>query len=186
MKTSILISLLLFIIQENPQVENANSKELFFKKQASYLLQEGGIWEAVNPTYQKDKQYDARVFRYEVEKGVHGENIQLKIVSDLNDIGWYTSWDGYYLWQPQREEIIYHSLAANGAIANGIVTTPDSTTRINIFTITAYDGTESTHKDVTRKVNENEMKSESYQQGENGEWSFNQELIWKRVSSDKP
>ena len=162
--------------------DSTSHKKTFFETQVAYLMKEGGEWEAINPKYSKDVKYDAKSFRYQLENGVHAENIRLKINSDVNGVGWYTSWNGYYLWHPLRKEIIYHSLSGNGAIVDGVVTTPDSETRINVFTMMTYSGEFSKHKDVTVQVNENEMHSKSYKMNEKGDWVFNQKLIWRRVN----
>ncbi len=162
---------------------DGNSKEIFFNKQATYLLQNGGIWEAVNPNFDSTKQYSARAFRYRMSKGIHGENLRIKIESDIAGVGWFTSWDGYYLWHSQGSEIVYHSLGGNGSVADGRVLVPSESKRVNMFKVRSYEGGLTHHKDVTTVVADNEMHSMSYVLNAEGDWEFSQQLIWRRLDS---
>ena len=78
------------------------SKDLFFKDQMAYLLKDGGVWETPNPEFDPDTEYSAKAYRYAWEKGIHGQNLRLKIESDILGVGWYTMWNGYYLWDPTQ------------------------------------------------------------------------------------
>lgn len=162
-------------------VLNGQEKETFFKDHVNYLLKDGGVWKATNPDYKEDEQYSAKSYYYYYEKGIHVEHLRLKIVSDINDFGIYTSWDGYYLWDPRKEVIIYHSLGGDGSISNGVVSTPDSLTNSNVFSITNYEGNTAQHKDVTKIVSENEMYSEGFSKNASGEWEKGLSFTWKRV-----
>ncbi len=183
--TAILLFGISFVVSDVSAQKNATAadttKALFISDHMEYLMKDGGIWVAENPHYKKDEQYSAKTFKYEMTKGVHGENYRIKILSDLNSIGWYTSWDGYYLWSTVEKKPVYHSLGSNGAIANGTLNLIEEHTRINIFEIISYAGEKNIYKDVTKRVSDNEMHSESYQLNEKGEWEFNQKFIWKRV-----
>lgn len=152
----------------------------FFREQMSYLIKDGGTWLAENPDYDENKQYAARSFKYEITSGIHGDHFRIRILSDIKGLGWWISWDGYYLWDPVNKIPIYHSLGGGGASVSGVLQVLDDTERVNTFKVTSYQGIISSHKDVTKKISENEMHSESYILNENGEWMYNQKLVWRR------
>lgn len=167
--------------QESKSEPQETEKTVFIEKHMKYLMADGGIWEAKNPNYKKDEQYSAKTYKYEMTKGVHGEQFRIKIFSNLNDVGWWTSWDGYYLWNPVKKQGVYHSLGSTGMIADGRLYFGDEDVLVNIFEIISYEGDRTVSKDVTIKINENEMHSTSYKLNEKGEWEPNMELIWKRL-----
>ncbi|MBO6524889.1 MAG: hypothetical protein JJ971_13740 [Balneolaceae bacterium] len=185
-KLSILVIPTLFILintiqaQENKPGEEAAPKEIFLKQMA-YLMADGGVWEAENPGYKKDEQYSAKTYKYEMSKGVHSEQFLMKILSDINSVGWWTSWDSYFLWHPVKQQGVYHGLGSNGWIAEGRLYAANEEEFVNIFEVFSYEGVRSVHKDTFIRVGENEMKSNAYKLNEKGEWEFNEKLIWKRV-----
>ena len=71
--------------QEKKSEEGQASKEMFLKQMA-YLMADDGIWEADNPAFNKDEQYSAKAYKYEMSKGVHGEQFRIKILSDINGL----------------------------------------------------------------------------------------------------
>ena len=83
-----------------------------------------------------------------------------------------------------KSQIVYHSLSADGSVANGIVTSPDQNTFVNVLSSLTIDGKYSTHKDVSKRVGNDEMHDITYKMNEKGEWEFNQKLVWKRVKQD--
>ncbi len=184
MNFTILLLLGALITYAQDTITQKSTKDIFFNHQAKYLMRDGGYWETVNPEFSKEVQYSARSFRYEISEGIHNQQLKLKIKSDIKDVGWYLSWDGYYLWNPRRNEINYHSLGGDGSIARGTVLIPDMKTHINVFEIQTYEGKITHYKDVTREFNDNEMQSETYQFNENGDWVLKQKFVWKRIKKN--
>ncbi len=178
------ILVLLNLVQGSLKAQT-NAKDLFFKKHVPYLLDNEGTWECENPSYQKETKYSAKTFRYVFEKGVHGENLVLNIYSDLNDVGWFTSWKAYYLWHPQKKQLIYHAIGGDGSIADGVVYAPDSITLVNVFEVSTYNGNNSTHKDISIIKNKDKMYSQSYSLNKKGEWVLLQELTFRRSLNGK-
>lgn len=170
--------------QDTKSETKETAKSLFIEKHMKYLMADGGVWEAENPDYKKEEQYSAKIYKYEMSKGIHNEQFRMKILSYINSVGWWTSWDSYFLWHPVKQQGVYHGLGSNGWIAEGRIYAENEDELANIFEVYSYEGVRSVHKDVFIRIGEDEMKSNAYELNEKGEWEFNQKLIWKRVKPD--
>ncbi len=166
--------------QEKKPEEDPAPKEMFLKQMA-YLMADGGVWETENPNFKEDEQYSAKTYKYEMSKGVHGEQFLIEILSDINSVGWWTSWDSYFLWHPVKEQGVYHGVGATGSTADGRLYSANENELVNIFEVFTYEGVRSVHKDVFVRVGKNEMKSIAYELNKKGDWELYEELIWKRV-----
>lgn len=166
--------------QETKSEEEPTAKDLFLKEM-TYLMADGGVWETENPNFKEDEQYSAKTYKYKMSKGIHGEQFRIGILSDINSVGWWTSWDSYFLWHPFKKQGIYHGVGASGSTADGRLYVAEAGYLVNIFEVFTYEGIRSVHKDVFIKVDENIMKSKAYELNEKGEWQFYEELEWKRV-----
>ncbi len=135
-------------------------------------------WVADNPTYVDTVRYAPKKFRYVFTKGIHGEHMKIAIFADLNTVGEQKLWDGYYLWNPKSNQIMYHSISFAGQVANGSVVYQDAKST-NTFVVHNYDGTLEDHKDETI-LNGETMVSKTYTKDTNGNWNLLQELEWKQ------
>ncbi|WP_298759686.1 hypothetical protein [uncultured Psychroserpens sp.] len=159
-------------------------RKTIFKEYIEFLLRDGGIWETNDPKYESDKKYSAKTHKITYYRGIHSEIVSLKIESDLNDVGWYKGWEGYYLWHPVDKEIKYHAISGAGLISNGSIIHFDKNKKVNVFEILSYEGKKSIHKDVEVIVDQKTIKNSSYVLNKDGNWDLQGEFIWKRKIKD--
>lgn len=162
------------------QADSLSAKQVFFGKHQKYLTDNGGVWTATDPNYQPDVQYSAKEHEVTFSKGIHGEHLKFVMKSNLNDVGWITNMDGYYLWHPEKEQIIYHALSVGGLISNGSLRKVSAEGQVLLMEILTYEGKEMIYKDTETIIDENTMLNKSYELDSEGQWTLKGEYKWQR------
>ena len=149
-----------------------------FLKRCNYMLDKGGIWEAVNPGYDSLQEWSAKSFGYKFERGYH-ENFLKILINGIIKGKKYIFWDGYYYWNAVKQRTEYFSTGTGGQIATGEVINQGNDL---YFTVINPDGSTTVNLDTDEIIRENEFHSNSYKL-EQGEWKPNNKLVWKRIKT---
>ena len=147
-----------------------------FLERCRFLLENSGVWEAVNPDFDSTKEWSASHYGYKFETGYHENFLKIKI-NGLVKGKRYLYWDGYYFWNPAKQRVEYFSLGTSGSLARGEMI---STSSDLYFTVINPEGSESIHLDTESKISQNEFHSQSFKL-EKGVWKKNNFLVWKRI-----
>ncbi len=162
------------IAQEKDSVQLVH--ETLFKK----ITAHGGIWIGENPKYDASKPEDFKVFILKVEL-----NDPLKIEADI--LGVNTKKDTIPFWQfsefyaPDKKKNIFYQRSMNGMYYASGEATMTETERYCEMSFYYSGGEYLKHKDTHILMDENTMKSISYDYDPKSQTWINESiLIWKR------
>lgn len=181
---SICLIMALFLMSTAGAQNRLNAAMDNYKKQADFLLQDGGKWKTENKDYNAADEWSARYFGLEFNRGIHANTLHLKISGYLPKRSeWLSLWEGFYTWDHKKKKLIYQSVSKEGALAWGQSEMISEWGMSLLLNIAYPDGKMEKLREI-QDIEGSQIQSSSFIQNQQ-KWEAKNSMRWTRLQQPK-
>lgn len=150
-----------------------------FTDRMDYYARDGGKWTSTNGNF-KPGSGQPRSYEYEWEWGLDRRLARLRILGVSEQGERHTFWEATVAWHPTTHVAVMRQVGATGAVADGVVSWPTTSSTEVRLTFAMPSGEIWAFLELDTVLGPNEFRSESYRLRD-GKWVLQSTSVWRRL-----